>query len=66
MYYSKNTNECSIYNNRPEICRVEIMYEKKYKKTLSLHEFYRLNAKICNLLQKTNSIDTKYRIKIGE
>lgn len=44
-------NVCSIYDNRPEICRVDVMYEKYYAKQYTEEEFYNLNLEGCKKLQ---------------
>lgn len=49
--YLKN-NLCSIYTNRPLICRVDEMYELHYKNSITLEEFYELNYKACKLLKE--------------
>ncbi len=47
-----NNNKCSIYETRPDICNVEIMYQKEYYKYMSKKEFYEENYKVCQLLIK--------------
>lgn len=44
-------NLCSIYENRPLICRVDEMYELYYKEVMTLEEFYTLNYKACDVLK---------------
>ena len=44
-------NLCSIYENRPLICRVDEMYELFYKEVMTLEEFYTLNYKACDVLK---------------
>ena len=46
-------NLCTIYDNRPGICRVDIMYERTYKKMYTREEFYRLNKEVCKELKNT-------------
>ena len=58
------TNECKIYDKRPLVCRVDEMFEKYFSSVLSKAEFYKLNAKCCNILQKQQGISEKFRIKI--
>lgn len=38
---------CSIYNNRPDICNVDVMFEKVYSKYYTKDEFYKLNEICC-------------------
>lgn len=40
-------NLCDIYEERPEICRVDVMYKKYYSKKYSRKAFYQLNIDIC-------------------
>ena len=45
-------NKCSIYDTRPDICRVDKVYEKYYAKTHTKHQAYELNKKMCKVAQK--------------
>lgn len=45
-------NLCSIYDNRPLLCRVDECYEKYFKEAISVEEYYRLNQESCQKLQK--------------
>ena len=44
-------NKCDIYDIRPEICRVDVMYEKEYNNRYTREEFYSLNEQICQRLK---------------
>lgn len=48
-------NLCSIYEHRPEICNVKVMYEKYYTQFYSQEEFYRANIIICEKLQRKDN-----------
>ena len=61
-----HTNNCEIYEHRPDICKVDRMFETKYFKQFSKEEFYIVNAESCNSLQEKFKINTKYKMKIGE
>lgn len=43
---------CSIYENRPLLCRVDESFDAYFKGNISLEEYYRLNYKICGELKK--------------
>lgn len=60
------SNSCVIYDTRPDICNIAIMYNKQYKQHFQKKEFYILNANICNHLQKEYSLHEKFKIQIGE
>lgn len=42
---------CSIYDNRPEICRVDLMYDHYFSKKMMRSDFYGLCANACNSMQ---------------
>ncbi len=45
-------NQCSIYDNRPILCRVDESYMKFYSKLMTSEEYYRLNYEACDKLKK--------------
>ena len=63
-YFDHINNECRIYDNRPDICRVDKMYELVYYKEFTKEEFYIGNANICNHLQRQYKMDKSFRVKI--
>lgn len=46
-------NECSIYNERPLLCRVDECYKLFFSQYMSLEEYYQLNKDICKKLKKS-------------
>lgn len=52
MYLKDNL--CSIYEQRPILCRVDDAYNKYFKQRMSLEEYYNENYKICKLLKSKN------------
>lgn len=44
-------NACSIYEDRPLLCRIDEGYNAYFKYTYSLEEYYRLNYEVCKKLQ---------------
>lgn len=63
-YFDKLTNSCTIYETRPDICRVDKMFELKYYKHFTKEEFYIANANVCNELQEQYRMDKSYRVII--
>jgi Fe-S-cluster containining protein len=61
--FLKNS-QCEIYENRPDICQVDKMFELEYHKEFSKTDFYQVNANACNSLQKERGLDKSYRVKI--
>ncbi|SDW42234.1 hypothetical protein SAMN05421781_1362 [Marinococcus luteus] len=49
-------NECTIYENRPLICRIDDMYEKVFSNRLSKQEYYEQNIIACRELQFNNEV----------
>lgn len=45
-------NLCSIYNDRPLICRVDESYDTFFKDIMTKEEYYQLNYKVCNQLKQ--------------
>lgn len=45
-------NDCSIYINRPLLCRVDESYEKLFSHLMTREEYYRINKQACNDLRK--------------
>lgn len=45
-------NLCDIYKTRPDICRVDFMYETKYSSQYSKEEFYKINEAVCESLKQ--------------
>ncbi len=49
-HYNDVDKSCTIYADRPDICRVDRQYELNYADQYSWHEFVDLNFQVCNLL----------------
>lgn len=45
-------NRCSIYEERPLLCRVDACYEAFFRDAMPLEEYYRLNQEFCDRLKK--------------
>ena len=45
-------NRCSIYAQRPLLCRVDESYEAFWKEQISLEDYYRLNYASCDALKQ--------------
>ena len=44
-------NLCSIYENRPLLCRIDESYDKYFSEIYTRDEYYRLNEQACEILQ---------------
>lgn len=47
-----NGKDCSIYENRPLLCRVDESYDRIYRSIMSRDLFYRMNKQVCKKLQE--------------
>jgi Fe-S-cluster containining protein len=47
-YFDNIPKLCSVYNDRPDKCNVDKMYEKFYKDKMTIEEYYELNYVVCN------------------
>ena len=66
LHLNKETNKCSIYENRPEACRVDKMFENHYKHQMSKKEFFILNTKACHALIDKEELDESFKIDTKE
>jgi len=63
-------NTCEIYETRPEICRVDAMFNKRRAETPELMEFidkksyFILNSTACNLMMDEDGIPEEFRIDL--
>lgn len=55
-YFNESLNLCSIYDKRPLKCRIDDMYEKYFKETLTLEQYYNLNYEGCKNLKNKEKI----------
>lgn len=46
-----NGNLCTIYENRPLLCRVDESYEAYFKDSITKSDYYRLNYENCNKIK---------------
>ncbi|MFV5467750.1 YkgJ family cysteine cluster protein [Acinetobacter towneri] len=49
-YHDAQSNLCTIYENRPEICRIDKYYEKHFKSKMLWNDFVELNLIACKQL----------------
>jgi len=51
-FFNEGELLCSVYDDRPKICNIDVMYKNNFVTSYSKQEFYELNLKECNVLQK--------------
>lgn len=55
-HYDAPSKGCSIYAERPDICRVDRQYTIRYCQQYSWDEYVALNVQVCDILQKNDAI----------
>ncbi|MFB9867277.1 YkgJ family cysteine cluster protein [Vreelandella sulfidaeris] len=55
-HYSEISKLCTIYDERPAICRVDYMYNNHYFKVYAWEEYVELNNQVCQVLKKNNEV----------
>ncbi|WP_412674141.1 YkgJ family cysteine cluster protein [Aeromonas enteropelogenes] len=51
-YFNEQSHNCTIYADRPLVCRVEDYYRVKLAEVISWDEFVKVNVEICQRLQQ--------------
>jgi Fe-S-cluster containining protein len=53
---------CEVYENRPVACRIDEGFRVFAKDRMTLEDFYRLNAEVCNQLQESAGLPPIFRV----
>jgi uncharacterized protein len=64
-YYSKEKG-CAIYELRPLVCRIDEGYKQLFSEQLSISEYYKKNAEVCNQLQEKLDLPLHYRVIVDD
>ena len=65
-HFDRTALECSIYHDRPLICRIDECYGRYFHHRMSQEDYYRLNADACNEMQAESGLPEKFRVKLRE
>lgn len=49
-HYEPASRSCAIYNQRPDVCRVDRVYRSRYAYQHSWPEFVEMNLRVCHAL----------------
>lgn len=60
-HYDAAQHGCSIYDQRPDICRVDRQYTQRFAQHYSWTEFVALNSAVCDALQREVAQNILYR-----
>ena len=55
---------CTIYDRRPDICRIDEGYAKFFSAAMTLSEYYAANAAVCNRMQERSELDHRFRVSV--
>lgn len=58
-YLNLHTNLCTIYDNRPTLCNIELSYNLYFSDKLSLEDYYNLNYEGCENIWRENQKNKK-------
>lgn len=59
MHYDAGTKGCSIYDERPEICRIDGYFRQHYQQVMSWEVFVEANLRVCRQLEALDARDTE-------
>lgn len=62
--YFKADVGCTIYQERPLVCRVDEGYQQLFENKISKKNFYLKNAEVCNYMQLEAGLPNHYRVKL--
>ena len=54
-YYNELSHLCNIYDNRPDICNIDKMYEIYFCTTIAKEDYYQMNYNACKQLKKNKN-----------
>ena len=55
-HYDDRLKLCSIYESRPDICRVDLQFAINYRQLMDWSSFVRLNLDACEALQRHDAL----------
>ena len=61
QHFEELTNECKVYDERPDICRIDLIYKRQFSQDMSLNEYYQLNSLGCAQLRELLYSNTHLR-----
>ncbi len=48
----KSTNQCKVYETRPDVCRVDSVYERLFAHHMTRDNYHRASEAACKILQE--------------
>jgi Fe-S-cluster containining protein len=65
-YLDRDERTCTIYGDRPLVCRVDECFDQVFRHSMSRAEYYRRNAAACNEMQEEAGLPVRYRVRLEE
>lgn len=50
--YLDQDNRCMIYENRPQVCNTDLLYERYYSRFMTREQYDKANSEACEQLRK--------------
>ena len=63
--YDKEKKECTIYKDRPMVCRIDDHYDKYLSANVDRNYWYHYNAQMCNKLINQAGMDKSFLVKLN-
>ncbi len=55
-HFDRDTSLCTIYHNRPLICRVDDAYEAFFQDEMTTEQYYEMNYAACRKLRRQRKV----------
>jgi len=52
IHYDDQTKLCTVYDQRPSVCRVDVQFRENYSHLMSWNEFCKINLDACKKLSE--------------
>jgi len=63
--FDKGKRECTIYEDRPMICRIDDYHAKYLSANVDINIWHHQNAKMCNDMITLAGMDKSYLVKLN-
>ncbi len=57
-----DNGKCKVYDNRPELCNTDVMFEKVWSKKMSKSDYFKESARACNNMIKYSELPKEFLI----
>jgi Fe-S-cluster containining protein len=64
IHFNELESLCSIYEDRPSICRIDDMYEQFFLEKMTKEDYFIVNAVLCYEAQEVAGLPKERRIEV--